>query len=148
MKDLLKLIVIIVLTSVMFAILLMGCNGGFTYSTASISEATMTSLVDEDAKPLNPTDVFPVDAPEIHCSFKLSNAPDDTEVLAEWIYVRGEMPDLVNYHIDDWTETTGGTRYVDMYMLLPPDTAWPRGDYKVILYIDSKEKLSVPFQVE
>jgi len=40
-----------------------------------------------------------------------------------------------------------GTHYISTSMTRPYD-GWPRGDYQVVLYIDGKEKLSVPFTVE
>ncbi len=108
----------------------------------------MCKSVDETTmKPIEVADVFAPDTPEIFCSVKLSNAPDDTEVKAEWIYVSGEAEDLSNYLIDEVSLTADGTRHLS-FSLIRPDEGWPRGDYKVVLYVDGKEQLSVPFIVE
>jgi hypothetical protein len=116
-------------------------------STASLSEATMAENVNEDLSPLNATDVFNIDAPEIHCSVKLSNAPMDTEVQGEWIYIEGEGEDVENYLIDSTILITEGTRYLD-FSLSIPDNGWPVGEYELVLSINGKEKMRVPFFVK
>ena len=116
-------------------------------STASLSEATMTETVDDNLRPLNSTDVFNVDAPEVHCSVKLSNAPVDTEVKGEWIYIEGEEEGLENYLIDSTIIITEGTRYLD-FSLSIPDNGWPVGNYELILSINGKEKIRVPFLIK
>ncbi|MCD6452954.1 MAG: hypothetical protein J7K77_01535 [Dehalococcoidales bacterium] len=132
----------------MIAIPLTGCRGEISFTTASLSEATMCSDLDSvTGEPVGTTNTFTTDAPKICCSVKLSHAPDETEVKADWIYLQGEAADLTNYLIDSWNTTTGGERYLGTYMT-PPDNGWPRGDYKVVFYIDGKEKLSVPFTVK
>jgi len=116
-------------------------------TTASLSEATMCRSVDSDMRPIDATDIFTTDTPEIFCSVKLSSAPPDTEVKAEWIYVQGELEDTGNYLIDDYSVTAEGTLYLG-FSLTKPEAGWPKGEYKVILYVDGKEKLSVPFTVQ
>ena len=75
-----------------------------------LSEATMATDVDDDNRPVNPTNVFPTDADGFFCSFKINDAPPDTEIKAEWVYVggeaeaeianatRGESPNLVTVY--------------------------------------------------
>jgi hypothetical protein len=145
MRNKVILAVTIILASFLLAMPLIGCEGEISFTTASLSEATMCTAVGEDARPLDSTDVFAADTPEIFCSVKLSHAPSDTEVTAEWIYVGGEE-DVTDYFLDDYTLTADGTRY--LAFSLTYSDLWPRGDYKVVLYVDGKEKLSVPFTVE
>lgn len=133
----------IVVASLLSAISLTACE----VTTASLSEATMCSSVDSDMRPVNATDIFATDTPEIFCSVKLSSAPPDTEVKAEWIYVQGELEGTENYLIDDYTLTAEGTTYLG-FSLTEPDAGWPTGEYKVILYIDGEEKLTVPFTIQ
>ncbi len=123
-----------------------GCSGEVSFTTASLSEATMALGADADARPLNPTDTFSVDTPEIFCSAKLSNAPDETEILSEWVYVKGELQGYNDHVIDTYTLTTEGSRYV-VFSMERPDAGWPVGEYKLVLYIDGKEELSVDFTV-
>lgn len=117
------------------------------FSTAKLSEATMTTGVDADMRPLNTTDVFTSDMSEIHCSVKLSNAPDDTEVKAEWIYLHGEREDLDNYLIDSTIVITEDTRYLHFF-LTSSENGWPIGEYEVLLYVNGKQVMSVPFSVK
>jgi hypothetical protein len=138
--------IVIIITSILLSIPLTGCQVEVSLTTASLSEATMCQSVDKDMRPVRATSVFNTDTPKIFCSVKLSNAPSDTEIKAEWIYIEGEE-DLKNYLIDDWSVTTDGTHYISTSMTCPYD-GWPRGEYNIVLYIDGKEKLSVPFTVK
>jgi hypothetical protein len=133
----------IVVASLLSTISLTACE----VTTASLSEATMCRSVDSDMRPVDAADIFATDTPEIFCSVKLSSAPSDTEVKAEWIYVQGELEGTENYLIDDYTLTAEGTLYLG-FSLTEPDAGWPTGEYKVILYVDGEEKLSVPFTVQ
>ena len=137
----------IALVLILAVIPLIGSEAEVSFTTASLSEATMTTTVDENMQPLDTTDVFTPDTPEIFCTFKLSNAPPDTEIKAKWVYIEGELEDVSNYLVDDkWSTTTDCTRYISVSIIRPYD-GWPKGDYKVILYVDDKEELSVPFYV-
>jgi hypothetical protein len=111
----------------------------------TLTEITMTTAVDFDMKPLDTTDVFDVDIKEIHCSVKLSNAPTNTRVTAEWIYIQG-VEDLQNYTIDEYSVTTEGTRYIDMSLLRPYE-GWPIGDYEVVLFVNGTETARAEFYV-
>ena len=127
---------------------LAGCTGEVSFTTASLSKATMCNSVDSETRePVEPTSVFSPDTPEIFCSVSLSNAPSDTEVSSEWIYVEGEMEDASDYLIDEVSIITDGTRYVS-FSIPKPDSGWPTGDYKVVLYLDGTEKTSVTFKVQ
>ena len=146
MKNRSSLIAGTVMVLILAVIPLMGCEAEFSFTTASLSEATMTTAVNENMQPLDATDVFTTATPKIFCTFKLSNAPPDTEIKAEWVYIEGELQDVSNYSLDEWSTTTDGTRYISVSMTRPYD-GWPKGDYKVILYVDDEQKLSVPFYV-
>ena len=132
----------IIVASLLLAISLTACD-----EEVSLSEATMCRSVDGDMRPIDATDVFTTDTPEIFCSVRLSYAPADTEVKAEWIYVQGELEGTENYLIDDYSLTAEGTVYLS-FSLTKPEAGWPKGEYKVILYVDGEEKLSVPFTVQ
>jgi hypothetical protein len=134
--------------SLALAAIATGCQGGISLTTVSISNATMCRSIDpQTMEPIDKTNVFMSDTPEIFCSVKLSNAPDSTEVKAEWTYVQGEAVGTANYFIDSATMTAGGTRYL-AFSVSKPDTGWPRGDYKVVFFVDGKERLTQTFQVQ
>jgi hypothetical protein len=126
---------------------LVSCEAEVSFTTASLSEAKMSTGVDSDLRPVGLTDVFHEDTPEIFCTFKISNAPSDTEVKAVWLYVEGELKDLKDYVIGEWSTDAGDSRYI-YASLTRPDNGWPLGSYKVVMYVDDKEELSVPFTVE
>ncbi len=135
-----------VLGILLLGLSLAGCSGEVSFTSARLSEATMCLGVDDEMKPVNPTDTFGVTTPEIFCSAKLSNAPSDTEVGAEWIYVKGEAAGVEDYVIDTVSVTTDGTRY--LFFSLPKSTDnWPVGEYQLNLTIDGKQEVSLPFTV-
>jgi hypothetical protein len=126
---------------------LVGCECAASYSSAYLSEATMCKSVDAQNRPVDKTDIFSPADPIIYCSVKLSNAPDDTEVKAQWIYVRGEAKDVTNYSLGEAPVTTSGTRYIKFYYE-PPTKGYVRGDYVAKLFLDGKEQVAVPFKVQ
>ena len=131
---------------ILMCLFYIGCEASF--STAKLGEATMCTKVDEKTKkPIEKTDVFTPDTLEIFCSVKLSNAPSDTSIRSEWIYVKGEAENLSDYKIDEFTLTTEGTKYVS-FSLGRPNTGFPKGEYMLKLFLDEEIKLNVPFKVE
>ena len=149
-KRLLILLIVVMALVAMLLIPLTGCAGEVSVTTASLSEATMCKSIDQETQqPIEKGDVYPTDAEAFYCSVKLSNAPADTVVSAQWIYVQGEEASLNNYLIDETSVTTDGTRYVGFSLTRGPESpAWPRGDYIVKLLVDGKEKITVPFKVQ
>lgn len=146
MKRKSLLVMALALTLGLLAFPLVSC-GEVSFTTARLSEITMAKSIDEAYKPIEKADVFSVDTPEIFLSAKFSNAPSDTEVSGEWIYVSGEVAGLENYTIDTASVNVSGTDY--LYFSMPmPKAGWPRGDYKVVLSIDGKEQATVPFKVQ
>jgi len=141
LKLALPLLILLILPGIV------GCEGEVSYTTASLSEATMARGVDDENKPVSPTTVFTPDTEEIFCSVKLSNAPADTEISSVWIYVGGEVEDLADYEIDSYLLTADGTRYLQ-FSMTKPDNDWPRGEYKLVLYVEGKESVTLPFSVE
>ncbi len=148
------LVVQIVIALILMAVLLTGCGKKGVVSTSGLlTEITMTAAVDDDGRPLYPTTVFAPNANAFYCSFKVINAPPKTEIKGEWIYVSGEVEEQIggkNYVMDELTITVEGTRYAFVfYHRTPlPGYKWPKGDYKVVLYVNGKEDASIPFTVK
>lgn len=145
-----KRLLVLTLAAVALAALVVpwaGCQGEISFTTASLSNATMCKSVDpQTMAPIEPTDVYSPDTLTFYCSVKLSNAPSDTEIKAEWIYVQGEAG-VANQLIDTNTITAGGDRYLGFSLERGTDV-WPQGDYKIVLFIGGKERQSVPFKVQ
>ncbi len=137
---------VLLLSSLIAAALPAGCSGEVSFTTAKLSEATMCLGVDGENKPLNATSTFGVNTPEIFCSVKLSNAPDETEIGSEWVYVKGELSGYDNTVIDTLVLTANGTQYIQ-FSMPRPQAGWPVGEYKLNLYINGTEETSLPFTV-
>lgn len=146
MRDRAFLARLLLLTVLVLGVAAAGCSGEVSFTSAKLSEATMCLGVDGENKPLNPTDTFGVNTPEIFCSVKLSNAPEDTEVGSEWIYVKGELSGYDNTTIDSLALPAEGTQYIQ-FSLPRPQSGWPVGEYELKLYIDGKEQVTLPFTV-
>ena len=143
-----RIATIITLAISMLSLSLISCTGEVSFTTAKLSEVTMASSVDESTyEPIEVTDTFEIDTPEIFLSAKFSNAPADTEITAEWIYVEGEVEDMNNFVIDTVAIEVSGTDY--LYFSMPiPGERWPRGQYKVDLYIDEDLDQTATFTVQ
>ncbi len=130
--------------------MLSGCETDWsiwTRNPVSLSEVAMSQGVDPKTRmPIDPTDVFTTEAPAIYCSAKLSNAPPDTKVTAEWIYVKGELEGVSNHAIDTWSGNAEGRGYLYM-MMARPEEGWVRVDYRVVPYLNDTKRANVSFQI-
>jgi hypothetical protein len=143
-----RVVIVLILATVLVA----GCAKKYTVEDGVISEVTMATAVDNEGRPINPTDVFTVDTKALYCSFKLFHFPLGTKIKAEWMIMAGQA--AVGVSKSTLLQTNNGTvegdgyTYVEMQL---PDYAgvkWPRGGYKVILYVGDEEKTTVSFRVE
>ena len=98
---------------------------------------------DKDGK--QPTKTFSPDEP-FYCIAELSNAPDDTKVRAVWTAVKAEGA-KPNTKIDEATTTSGSGQ---LQFNLSNQGPWPKGDYKVDLYLndDKKPTKTLEFEVK
>ena len=137
-------------------LLLAGCAGGTSTGTESksgnstITDGVMTTSVDEGSKPTGGiVTSFPVSSPIIYCSFKVNGVAKDDMIKATWVYV-GNSSGQVNNEINetyDIVQAPEASYYLAFYLDKPAE-GWSKGDYKVVLSINNKEKLSVPFKME
>ena len=152
-KRFISLVFAICTLAVVLVIPLTACQGGgFGFGTtttqASLSEATMCKSVDlETGEPIEISDTFTSDAQWIFCSVKVSNAPSETKISAEWLYLQQGAGEETSYLIADWNTTTEGTYYIPL-SVTRPENGWPKGDYKIVFYLNDKETLTVPFKVQ
>jgi len=150
-KSALGIAVVLILA----AVLVTGCQEPSS-ANGVVSEITMSTGVDSNNRPVNPTTVFSIDAAGFYCSFKLSGFPVGAQVEAKWIYVGGD-PDAENVTGENYVAETQngvitkkGQGYTyNVYAKPPiPDYTWPKGDYKVVISIDGLEKASTTFKVQ
>ena len=109
---------------------------------ASLSEATIAESVDNYNRPVVKRDSFYDDITTIYCSVKLYNAPDNTEIKAEWVYL-GEGEKLT---ISEESLIRSGTGYVS-FEKGQPFGGWLLGDYEVKLYLNGNEEVVLPFRI-
>jgi len=119
------------------ALATLACEG--SVSTAKIASAKMTT----DKSGSQETTVYAQDQP-FYCIVELANAPEDTKVKAVWtaVEVEGEQPNLVIDQVET-SAKEGNTFTFD----LTNNGLWPKGKYKVDLYLDDKLTRTLEFEV-
>ena len=140
-----KLTIIAVIT--LLSMPLISCSENSIYTSESLGNVALSSEVDKELQPINSKTVFGKDTQIIYCSFTPSKAPIDANIMAQWIYVQGEINGVNNYVIDQWTESKKNQGRVAMLMRRPP-TGWPKGDYKVVLFVNNREEVQIPFSIK
>jgi hypothetical protein len=135
------------------AVILGGCGKeGGSPQSGVISDVTMAAAVDANDRPLQPTSVFTVEAEAFYCSLRLSHFPLGTEIRAEWVYLGDETAGgSAEYQVLQVnTSTIEGDGYTSLSLQRPPyaGVRWPKGDYKVVFYIENEERTSASFRVE
>jgi hypothetical protein len=112
---------------------------GFNVSTANIKDANT-------ARDYDGTQLTTVFAPDetFYCIATLANAPDDTTVKAAWTAVEAEGVEP-NFFIDEAELTSGSNT---LHFELSNDNLWPKGKYKVDLYLNGKLERTLEFEVQ
>ena len=113
---------------------------GFNFSTAKITSAKMTANPDTEQE----TNIFSQDQ-TFYCIVVLENAPEETTIKAVWtaVNVEGEQPNLM---IDE-AEITAGNENVFTFNL-QNNGLWPKGKYKVDLYLNNNLDRTLEFEVQ
>ena len=119
----------------------MSCSGPVT-----LNEATMCLALDTAMRPVNPTFSFDAKASEINASVRIENAPRNTEVRAELFYVKGTA-NTVNKLVSASRATVEGTTYIGFTFTRGALGAWPVGEYRVDMYVESKKTLDLTFTI-
>jgi len=125
-------VVIILMVSVL------ACGGSI--STANIKSAWMAT--DEEGN--NPTTVFSQDA-IFYAMVDLKNAPEDTKLKAVWTVVDAEETEP-NLQLNE-TDITSGDALVHFH-LENTDYLWPKGQYKVEIYLNETLDQTLIFEVQ
>ncbi|WKY47981.1 hypothetical protein Q5O24_01230 [Eubacteriaceae bacterium ES3] len=111
------------------AVLFMGAS--CSASTANVSNAVMTTGVDEYSEAIDEVTEFPVNT-DVYVAAELHNAPDDTTITFVW-YQEGVVFDGVSI---------GNEGYSDAPLVgyLPAEIMTEPGNYSVEIYIDDREE--------
>jgi hypothetical protein len=152
-----KLVIPILSPLILAIVLLAGCNLQRPSSeTGTITNVVMSASVDENGRPVNPTNVFSEDAPGFYCSFRLSGFPVGAKLEVKWIYVSGD-PEAQEITGEDYvaetqtaeiSKTGSGYTYTVYGQPGVPDYKWPKGNYKVVISVDGIEKATTTFTVQ
>ena len=139
------------LSLLVFLSILPACanSGDADPKTVVLSEMAFATAIDALNRPLDKRSYFPAETPKIYCCVKVSNAPPDTEIKADWVYVRGEDITAENVLMDSRSAIVDGTRFVAFsFSYSRPDTLWLKGEYKVMLSINGVPQVQGPFIVQ
>jgi hypothetical protein len=138
------------LVVIFFAAIFPACSSRASNSdTVSLTEMAFATSIDGLNRPLDKKSYFPAATPKIYCCVKVSNAPLDTEITADWIYIKGDDPTQENYLMDRKSAKVDGTRFVAFsFAYNRPDILWIRGEYKVILSVNGVPKVQGPFVIQ
>ena len=131
-----KISLLLIVAALLFAIL--ACGGSF--STANINKAWMATDVEGN----HPATVFSQEA-IFYAMVDLQNAPDDTILKAIWTVVNAEGTDP-NLVLDE-SEITSGDALVH-FQLENTDYLWPKGQYKVDIYLNDTLNQTLTFEVQ
>ena len=101
---------------------------GKTSSSALISDTTLATDIDSQSKPVSATNAFTVTTEKIYLSFKLNNAPANTQVMAKLTYLGGEAANLANSSMFNSSQAGEGNGYMSFAMKAPPG-GFPQGNY-------------------
>lgn len=110
-----------------------------SYDGTSIDKVLLSSALSYDGEPINPTDTFTSDTPEIICSFWLAEDLCCKVVKLKWQYPDGTVI---------WWEKDG--LHLDRpenVSLARPENGFPEGEYTVYIYLEIWEIISVSFTV-
>ena len=121
---------------IMASVLAWGCS----FSTANIGSAWMAT----DEEGANRTTMFSQDA-VFYAMVDLKNAPDDTKLKAVWTVVDAEETEP-NLLLNE-TETTSGDALIH-FQLENIEYLWPKGQYKVDIYLNDTLDQTLTFEVQ
>lgn len=140
-----RLAIGIITVFVLVTILFTGCVKKETSSgDGVISDITISTGVDSNNRPINPTTVFSTDDERVYCSFKLSGFPVGSKLIAQLIYLGGDPETEAifgkNYVAQAQTATTTklGSGYTSTAYNRQGDP-WPKGDYQVLITVNGVE---------
>jgi hypothetical protein len=119
---------LLAITIMLVSVLFMGASCSST--TANVSNAVMTTGVDESSLPIDEVTAFPVNT-DVYVAAELHNAPDDTDITFIW-YLEGQ-------EVDSVTINNGDVSDAPLWGILPAELVTTPGNYAVEIYIDDRE---------
>lgn len=109
--------------------------------SSTIDDIILTTALDADYCPADPLDevtTFPAEGP-FYCSVMVSNLRTGSTVSSRW-YFGEQFVEEINYEVQ-----AGGSGCVGFELTSP--NAWPRGGYRVEVYLDGHLERTASFAV-
>ncbi|AWW27659.1 hypothetical protein ACIZ62_16725 [Acetobacterium carbinolicum] len=119
---------LLAITIILVSVLFMGASCSAT--TAKVSNAVMTTSVDDNSMPTDTVTEFPVNT-DVYVAAELHNAPDDTNITFIWFFEGQE--------VDSVTINNGDVSDAPLWGILPAELVTKPGYYGVEIYIDDRE---------
>jgi hypothetical protein len=106
--------------------------------TSSVDDIVLTSALDADYCAIDETTTFSSNGP-LNCSVKVSNLQTGSTLTSRWYYGE-QFIEEINYQIQ-----AGGHGCVGFELTSP--NPWPRGGYRVEIYLDGQLERMATFAV-
>lgn len=129
MKKNKLMLYLLAITMMLVSVLFMGASCSST--TANVSNAVMTTGVDDSSLPIDEVTSFPVNT-DVYVAAELHNAPDDTNITFIW-YLEAQ-------EVDSVTINNGDVSDAPLWGILPAELVTAPGNYAVEIYIDDREE--------
>ncbi len=115
-------------------------------STASLSNVKVCDKLENDTCPSDMATMATTTS-AFYVTGDVNNAPTGTKIKIDWKYLGGE---IAAQDIDSVTLTTEENTNVLESSLDKPDSGWPKGDYEIVLKIqtDNTDPISKKFSVK
>lgn len=123
-----------ILAALAFVLSACGAFGG----TSSIDDIGLTTALNADYCPVDEVTTFPVDR-AFYCSVQVSNLRAGSTVTSRW-YFGEQFIEEINYEVQ-----SGGFGCVGFELATP--NHWPKGGYRVEVYLDGHLERSATFAV-
>ena len=120
------------------AALIVSSGCGLARGGSSVDDIVLTSALDADYCPVDDVTTFSSSGP-FYCSARVSNLQPGSTVTSRWYY-GGQLVEEINYQVQ-----AGGHGCVGFE--LTSAHVWPRGGYRVEIYLDGELQRMATFAV-
>ncbi len=111
--------------------------------SSPLSNAVLTTQVDQTGKAQNESSSFTIDIPLIICSVNVGGLPAASEVHAQWLYFDSNI--WKPFHEESFNVALSS--YLN-FTINAPDVGWQTGDYAVRISLDGKQVTEKRFSIE
>jgi len=114
---------------------------------ATLSNVNTATAVSSDGLPLSVASTFLASTPNIYVAGTVSDAPEDTQVTAQWVLVKNSTGNLLNQVLFNDSSTVAGTKNIS-FSHASPAGGWQSGQYAISLQLNGKEVTTAQFTVQ